>query len=278
MLRKERESRWRHYVGALFFVLFGIGIGIWHNRMGAQGQSDGLTSLVRTVTVPLVSGLSNAGQWFSRQVGWLFRGRALEEENRRLREEAAWLREENARLREAEITAQRLRKQLGFAATPPADRIAADVIARRPNPHFETLVISRGSRDGVRLQSVVVAPQGLVGHVYDVAPTSAAVLLLTDSNSAVGAMVQRADSRATGICKGNGTERLSMTYLDHAASVKVGDRIISSGLGGEKGVFPKGLVIGTVTEIANDATGAARHVFVQPAVDFDRLEEVYVLR
>jgi len=265
-------------VGILLCLVLGVALGLWHNRMAALGHSDFLTSAVRTVTVPVVNGLSNAGYWFQRQIEWLFRGHTLDAENQQLREEVARLREENARLREADITVQRLRKQLGFAATSLPEKIAADVVSLRPNPHFNTLVLSRGSRDGVRLQSVVVAPEGLVGHVYDVAPTSASVLLLTDSNAAVGAMVQRAESRATGVCRGTGDSLLSLIYLDRAADVRVGDTLISSGRGGEKGVFPKGLVIGTVTEVVNDASGSTRHVAVRPAVDFNRLEEVYVLR
>ncbi len=276
MLRRERESRRSRYIGILIFVAVGIAIGLWHNRMTAHGRSDILTGAVRTVTVPVVSAVSGVGRWIGGQFGWLFRGRAISAQNARLLAENAQLREENARLHEADITAQRLRQQLGFAEMRPPDKFAADVIALRPNPNFETLVIGRGSRDGVHLNSVVISPYGLVGHVYDVAPTSASVLLLTDSNSAVGAMVQR--SRVVGVCKGDGSRLFSLDYLDRAADVKVGDTIISSGLGGGKGIYPKGQVLGTVMAVADDVSGATRRVTVKPSVDFNRLEEVYVIR
>jgi rod shape-determining protein MreC len=277
VLRNERESRRIRIMMVAVCVVVGIALGVWHNRAAARGRGDFVTSAVRTVTVPLVGALTGIGRWSGRQIGWLFRGRTVDEENRRLREENARLRGENARLREADINAQRLRRQLGFPESPPARKLAADVISLRPNPNFETMIIARGSRDGVRPQSVVVSPDGLVGRVYDVAPTSAAVLLLTDSNSAVGARVQRAESRATGICKVNDQGQLALSFLEHNADVRPGDTIVSSGLGGDKGVFPKGLVIGTVASVTNDASGTSRRVLLRPAVNFDRLEEVYVI-
>jgi rod shape-determining protein MreC len=274
----RREAGRSRLAVIILCVLAGVALGVWHSRAAARERSDPLTSAVRTVTVPLVRAVAGTTRWANRQIGWLFHGRTLADENRRLRQEVAGLQEEVARLREAEITSERLRAQLGFGLRPPGAKLAADVVTLRPSPHFETMVVSRGTADGVHVGTVVVAPAGLVGHVYDVAPSSAAVLLLTDGNAAVGARVQRAQSRATGVCKGSGGPSLSMAYLDRDADVRVGDTIVSSGLGGEKAVFPKGLVIGTVTSVADDPTGSTRRVAIKPAVSFSRLEEVYLLR
>ena len=232
-------------------------------------------SSARNSMTDAASGISG---WCGRQTNWVFHGRYLDTENRILREENARLLEENARLHEADATAQRLRLQIGFAASPPSHKLPADVISVRPNPNFETIVIARGSRDGVRLNSVVVSQLGLVGHIFDVAPTSSAVVLLTDANSSVGAMVQRPESRAIGVCKGSGSSLLSMAYLSREAGIKLGDVIISSGLGGEMGIFPKGVVIGSVTSISSDAAGSTLKISVKPSVNFGRLEEVYVLK
>jgi rod shape-determining protein MreC len=278
VLRKERDTSRKRFRGIIVCVLVGILLGMWHNRQVSHGRSDIVTNSIRTVTSPFVSAASGVGGWFGRQFGWLFNGRSLAEENRRLHAENDALRQENATLREADITAQRLRLQLGFPVAPPADKIAANIVSYRPYPGFETMVISRGTRDGITLRSVVLSPVGLVGQVYDVGPTTSAVLLLNDSSSAVGAMVQRPESRATGVCKGNGSELLNLNYLSRDADVKVGDTIISSGLGGEKGVYPKGLPIGKVTRVSDDASGSTRLVTVKPSVNFGRLEEVYVLK
>jgi rod shape-determining protein MreC len=278
VLRKERDTRRLRFRGIATCVLIGILLGMWHNRQVSRGRSDIVTNSIRTVTSPFVNAASGVSGWFGRQFGWLFNGRSLAEENRRLHAENDQLRQENATLHEANITAQRLRLQLGFPAAPPAGKIPANIVSYRPYPGFETMVVTRGSRDGVALKSVVVSPTGLVGQVYDVAPTTCAVLLLTDSSSAVGAMVQRPESRATGVCKGNGSELLNLNYLSRDADVKVGDTIISSGLGGEKGVYPKGLPIGVVTKVTDDASGSTRLVTVKPTVNFGKLEEVYILK
>ncbi len=277
MLRKERDNSRRKIFVVLFCTALGIAIGIWHNRQVARGRSDFVTSTVRTVTAPFVSFLNAGGRWFSGSFGWLWRGRSLDAENRKLRDDNARLREDNALLAEANITVQRLRAQLGFEITPPRGKIAADIVSFRPNPNFETMVINRGSRDNIRPKSVVISPKGVVGQVFSVTPTTADVLLLTDSAAAVGAMVQRPESRARGVCKGNSSPTLNMAYVDGSADIKPGDVIVSSGMGGAEGVFPKGLPVGTVLSVSKDASGSTKRVTVRPMADIDRLEEVYVL-
>ncbi len=277
-MRREPGKRRRKYLVVLTCVLLGVILGAWHDRAAERGVNDPVTGTIRTVTAPFVRAFGAVSEWFGRQIGWLVRGRSLDIENRSLRAENAMLKEDRARLRESDAGYRRLRQQLGFASTPPLNKLAADVLAVRPNPAYETIVISRGSRDGVIRNSVAVTPSGIVGHVYDVAPTTSAVLLITDSHSAIGASVQRPESRATGVCRGDGSNSLSLVYLNVDADVKVGDAIVSSGLGGGKGIFPKGLPIGTVQSVTIDTPGSTRQVRVRPAVELNRLEEVYVVK
>ncbi len=278
MLQSQRPSGRTRYVGVTIVVVLGMLLGVWHNRRERAGLGDPVTSTVGLVTSPLVRGAVGTRRWFSRQTGWLLRGRSSDEENRRLRDRVRLLTEQNAELREAAATAQRLRKQLGFPQTPPSPKLAADVIAYRPDPMFDTMVIARGSRDGVAIGSVVVAPEGLVGYVYGVGLSASNVLLLTDTNAAVGAIVQRPESRATGVARGDGDGTMSLLYIDRDEDVKVGDAVYSSGLGGDQGIYPKGLMIGTVTQVGDPGAGAMRPVKLKPAAPFGRLEEVYVLK
>ena len=251
--------------------------GAWHNRRAGTDRSDYVTSSVRELAVPFVHFSSGIGRWFSRQSGWLFRGRSTDAENRRLRDENRQLKDEIARLKEADATAIRLRAAVGFAEQPPTRKIAADVVSVRPISGFETLVINRGSRSGIHLHSVVACPMGLVGQVSDAGPNTCVVQLLTEANSAAGARVQRPESRAVGICKGDGGPLLSLAYLNQDSDVKLNDIIVSSGLGGAKGVYPKGIVMGRVVSVTPDASGSTKNVRVKPVVDFNKLEEVFVL-
>ncbi len=278
MLEHERRGRRRRVKGVVVCIVLAVGAGIWHNRATARGASDPVTGAVRTVTAPIVRALAGAGNWIGGQIGWIFTGRATASENRLLRQRVEELAGENAKLREEAAAASRLRTHLGFVDPPPAKRIAADVLSVYPSPNVASLIISRGSRDGVHIGSVAVAPQGLVGHVTSVALTTSVVILLPDADSAVGALVQRSDSRAIGVCKGSAEGALLLSYLDRNTVISVGDAVVSSGQAGNRGIFPKGIAIGTVESVSPAGPSSTLRVVVKPAVDFGRLEEVYILR
>jgi rod shape-determining protein MreC len=273
-MRSERKSPVR-YGAALILLLLGTLAGVWHTRAVDRGQTDPLAGAAREVVAPPAHLLGRTATWLREQTDWLFRGRGVAEENRRLKARLDELEGEVATLREARINYERLRGDLGFAATVSPGLLAADVVAHRPDRKFDTLLLSRGRRDGVQVNSVVVTRRGLVGRVFEVTPHTASVLMLSDPNSGVSGRVQRADSRATGVCKGDFSPTLTMIYLAGDASIQPGDTIVSSGLGG---VFPKGLVIGTVQEVKSEAGKLLKQARVRPAVDFERLEEVYILR
>jgi rod shape-determining protein MreC len=192
-------------------------------------------------------------------------------ENRELRDRVAALEGENNQLKEAQIDLDRIRADLSFVATAKRRLIPADIIAMKPDPKFDTMVIGC-SGDGVKSNSVVVTRDGVVGRVFEVEPGSAGVLMLTDQKSGVGARVQR--SRAIAICEGDNSSTLSMLGLPNTADVRVGDAVVTSGLGG---IYPGGLLLGAVSDVRRDAANGGMVVRVKPQVAFDRLEEVYVI-
>ena len=275
-VQRAQARRGRRFAILAALLAFSAVLTVIHNRAARSESVDPVTAAVRTVTVPVVNGVSNTWEWISGQVGWVFRGRGVDAENQKLREENARLQEEVSRLREAEITASRLRSQIGFAESTPA-KIPADIVSMKPQGS-DTLIISRGSRDGIRKYSVVVSPRGVVGFAYDLAPTSCGVMLATSLQSSIGCRVQRPESRAIGVCRGTGKGTMNMMYLAPDASVKVGDVVITSGLGGDQGVFPAGLVLGTVSTVSRPGSGSSRTVTIKPSVDAGKLEEVFVLK
>jgi len=118
----------------------------------------------------------------------------------------------------------------------------------------------------------VVSAEGLVGRVIGVGNQHAKVLLIIDGNSAVDSFIQR--SRARGVLVGLGREMCLLKYVQRNEDVQVGDKVISSGMGG---VFPKGLIVGTVQEVVRGSSGLFQRVEVEPAANFSRLEEVMVV-
>jgi rod shape-determining protein MreC len=164
---------------------------------------------------------------------------------------------------------------LGLRELAPAGSlVSANVIARDPMAIVQSVVIDRGSDDGVTVNYPVVSWRGIVGRVVEVHPRSSKVLLITDVNSGVSARMQDDDSRATGITRGNGDGRLVLQYVPRTDSLRTGSVLITSGIGG---TFPPGLVIGTILQIRQKDVEVFQEALIEPAVDIRNLERIYVL-
>jgi rod shape-determining protein MreC len=175
---------------------------------------------------------------------------------------------------------QELREQLGFARGLPFRYIAAEVIARDPTNQFSTIVVNRGSVQGMREGMPVIAfqggLQGLVGRVVLVSLGTSMVQPITDPNSYVAARLQvsRFDGLVAGSQSGSGS--LTMSYVKKLAvdEVQYGELVITSGMGQ---LFPEGIHIGRVREMIAKSYEASLELEVEPIVDFSRLEFVYVI-
>jgi rod shape-determining protein MreC len=214
--------------------------------------------------------------WLGRGAGRVWGGYVslvdTRRENEVLRERVAALESGLLGLEELRSENARLAELLQFRARLQGAAYGARVIARDTGPLATTLTIDRGARDQVRRGMAVMAPQGVVGQVSEVSHTVARVVLLTDHHSGIDAIVQR--SRARGVVQGGTDGGCYMNYLHRDADVQVGDRVITSGL---DGVFPKGVVIGEVTEVTHRHRGLLQSALVRPSVTLDELEEVLVV-
>lgn len=148
---------------------------------------------------------------------------------------------------------------------------AAEIIGAAASPDFRTLTIDKGTRDGLRPDMAVIAPDGVVGRLVMPSARSAKVQLLVDRNAAAGVLVER--TRAQGVVVGGGDERLQMQDVSEASDIVVGDVVVTSGI---DTIYPKGLVVGRV-ELVEKNGPAFKKIVVKPAVDFSRLEEVLVV-
>jgi len=150
--------------------------------------------------------------------------------------------------------------------------LGVTVVGEDVSSWFHTLVIDRGSSSGLRVGMAVVAADGVVGQVVKVAAESSRVLLLTDHASGVAATIQR--SRARGVVKGRGEGLCSLEFTTREEDVKVGDLVITSGIGG---VYTKGLPIGEVTMVKRGQYGIFQTVTIRPRVNIAHLEEMLVI-
>jgi len=193
-------------------------------------------------------------------------------ENERLRKRILALEVERQRLLEAEATNRKLQKLLDFRVQLPGKPVTASIIANSASSWFQGCILDKGSADGVHKDMAVVTPLGIVGKVVSVTGRSAKVILLTDANSGIDVMVQR--SRSRGIVSGSLDSGTVLKYMKRSEDVQVGDRLITSGL---DGVFPKGLLAGTVIKVNKQSLGLFQSIEVLPAVQSALVEEVLVV-
>lgn len=196
----------------------------------------------------------------------------LVEENKNLNKTISELEAELLLYREGRMETERLRKLLALKESLGYSFVAAHVIAREQGALSKTIIIDKGSFDGLKSGMPVVAPPGLVGRVVHVSWNVAKVLLITDENSNVDVLLDR--TRVQGIFSGAGLRGGKLKYITKNQDVVAGDIVISSGMGG---VFPKGLFVGQVRDVTKPETELFLNISVNPYIDFSKLEEVLVL-
>jgi rod shape-determining protein MreC len=196
----------------------------------------------------------------------------VREENEDLRHQLAELREESLQLREALIASQTLGQVEQLRSQLELPMQAAEVVGQDVSPWFRTVVLDRGRDHGLRAGMPIVTELGVVGLVTATTPHASRAMLILDRQSALDGMVQR--SRARGIVRGTGAAELEFEFTGPADDVQVGDLVMTSGYGG---VYPKGVRIGEVASVAQDAPYLVRRARLKPAAGFERLERVFAL-
>jgi rod shape-determining protein MreC len=196
----------------------------------------------------------------------------LEKENQTLKRQVAELTRELNDYREVSFEAQRLKDLMALREGLSREAVAARVIGRETTTVFKTILINRGTSHGLRVGLPVVSVQGVVGKIVEASWNVSRVLLVNDYNSNVDAILQ--GSRAQGILQGGNDNLCSLKYVERSEDVRIGETLMTSGLGG---IFPKGLILGTVLAVDKKGSGLFQKIDVIPAVPFTRLEEVVVL-
>ena len=260
-----------------FLLLFALSLLILFTRNTdlLQAVASGATA----VLVPAQSALADFGRRADRIVEATVQIDQLRIDNSRLRDENQRLLLDNARLTEQIAQTGQQAKLDETARALPYETVSAPVIARDPGGVLRSILIGGGSGAGMAIGHVVLSDQGLVGRITDVGPNYAKVVLVTDSSSVVSALVQ--GSRATGLVRGQYGDTLVMDWVLQAEPVKEGDVVVTAGLaaGGElRSLYPKGLVLGQVAEVAKARDAAYLRAIVLPAVDVRRLERVLVVK
>lgn len=232
--------------------------------------------MVRNAYTPLQRGVSTFRGYLDILENLFVDKERLVADVRQLEDELASYRLENQGLREYLYEARRLKGLLDFKDQnlTNMELVAAQVIARNPNTWYNTITIDQGSNKGIERNMAVITPRGLVGRVTSVSSNYAVVILITDREGAVGAMVQ--ETRVPGIIVGtvNGRQ-LQLSHIPFYSEVQKGNRVVTSHF---SELYPPGIMVGEIDQVSAEPEALTKKATVTPAVDLDQIEEVLVVK
>ncbi len=270
----------RNNLGSRFFI--GVGLIVAICLLGAlyskvTGNPSPVTSVASFVTAPVQKLFSGIGGFFGKGISYFTDFDDLKAENEELKKQ---IRDMEQTVRDAQLAIDentRLRQQLGQPKTTRnLSTITAEVIARNPGDWATTLTLDRGSSHDVKEGDLVITADGMVGYVSSVASNNCEVITVVDIEMQCGALITR--TRESAIAEGNydlmSENLLRLSYLKEGADIVTGDTVETSGRGG---VFPKGIMIGTVENVLPEENGISYYAELKPFVDVDTITSVSII-
>ena len=263
----------RRVIAFVLFLL--IGLTIYSQWGGELLSPEGPLSAIIT---PLQSIASQAAQSVA---GYIYRIKLrsnIEYEYNQLKAQNDELILRSILYEELEAENAQLRALLGeYEERSEMNPLLARVIASESGNYFSTFTINKGSSDGVDTQMAVITSEGLIGYVYEVFANTSKVITIIDDQASLAALIE--SSRDQGAVKGTlastGEPLCRMYYLSADSVPRPGDRVITSGVGVS---FPRGLLIGYVRESTRAIEDNKHYIVIEPAADFEHIENVLVLR
>ena len=234
---------------------------------------DRVRDVLATVIYPLhiLARLPTDGQnWLMEK--WASRT-ALLDENARLREKQILLNVQLQKLTTLEAENRRLRSLLESAVNTPERVLIAELLAVDFNPYRHHILLNRGRQHGLYVGQPVLDQHGIIGQIIRADPLTATAILITDPNHALPIQINRTGVRTLALGTGK-LQELELPHIAHNEDVKVGDVLVTSGMGGR---FPRGYPVGTVTAVEFDPGSPFARILAKPAAQLDRIREVMLL-
>lgn len=261
-------------VAFIFFTLFSI--------ISLSIQSSTFVLTVEGIGSALMMPFQKAYDGLQGGVAKLWAGftelSEMKEELRRTQEKLMLYESISGSIDEIKNENERLRKVLSLRERIEYNSIPASIIAKDPDNWFRTIIINRGTDDGIKINMPVVAfidgEKAVVGKVSEVRGSISKIIPIVSSDIRVG--IKLSESRSPGLLRGSLSDAnmCIIEYISRAVQVKYGETVITSGQGG---VFPPGFVIGTVIKSEVLESSAYQRILVKPKIDFNRLEEVFII-
>lgn len=277
MSRKEKKARvpFLHTTAIIMLLVSLLMISISTNKV-----HNFPTIVLRAVGSSVQELFYNVGSFFSNTILSIQRLKNLQDQYESLAKKLESYYQMERDFADTKAENARLKEQLGFYQTIKTVKTSAQIVASEPGNLYETYTINKGSKDGVQKNMAVVAFQngveGLVGKIISVNASTSVVLPLFDKRFYAAARFSR--TRSAGLVNGRGSflDDLVMEYVSrpNASEIQNGDLVVTSGL---DSIYPGDLAIGRVRSIETDIIGSAVTIHLDPALDFSRLEYVFVI-
>lgn len=227
-------------------------------------------SLLQSLTIPIQYGFYKSGTSLSRQFEFVAMVRRASLENKALKRQLGDLLVENANLRKKLAENESLLEQ--YSKLNPK---TYDLLPSRPIGTGRFVTLDRGLEDGVGVGQTVVFKDSLIGQIKQVSPKTSEVMLLSDPDSKIAVYSQNSQGKAKGILQGQFGSEILMDKILHQETVEAGDLVYSEGT---EGKFPKGLIVGKVTEVFQRENEVFKQAKVEPIYDIHELDMLFVIR
>ena len=262
----------------LVIVLLALAVPFWFLRASMRDpkQASGPDKVIVRIATPIQYAAATLARGLSNLWGDYIYLVDVKEDNARLASQNARLRERERKLSALEEENRRLRRLLELRNNVGTDVVSAQVVGKDTNDFFRVMrvTLDKEARN-LGPNMPVIAPDGVVGITLKTSGDAVDVRLIVDAGSGVDVVVQRTGAR--GYARGTGDETkyaCNVEYVQRTDEVEVGDLLVTSGVGKR---FPKGIPVGTVTQVIKRDFGIYQQVTAAPAVDFSRLEEVLIV-
>ena len=251
---------------ATFIVLFFL----MYQTYNEQGTSR-FQMAVQTITYPVQTSVQAVVSTIKNTWNSYINLIEVNEENKLLKQQLLNMEEKLNQHIENSVQFFRLRSQLLFAQKKARNEIFSEIIGESADNTHQIRLINRGSNQLLQRNYIVIRKEGLVGRIQSVSPYQSSVQLIIDHRSRVPALIQR--NRVRGLIYGT-HDGMEMRQINQHAKIKIGDRVISSGLGN---LYPKGILIGWVSGIQHKSHELFKTARLDSAVDFNQIEEVFAI-
>ena len=274
----KRRQRFKMNSRRWYVLMMFVCIGLIVTSLTADFIAAPIRTVAGYVITPFQNGINDIGNWLTDRSSGLRNSRELAEENADLRRQIDDLTEKNNQLIQSQDELDRLRELYELDKQyEDYTKVAAEVISKDPGNWYNSFVINKGSRDGLKVDMNVIGQGGLIGIITETGDNWAQVRSIIDDESNVSVMLTRTSNafmvRGSLLERGNG--KLEFFQMrDPEKEAKEGDAVVTSNISSK---FLPGILVGYISDVTDDANELTRSGTIVPVADFNNLREVLVI-